>query len=128
MTTEFDSSHSPSGEAAAESGVDPDAPPGWPPWFERFVLPYVQESSLLVIWLIVLIHIVMALSVVLIFAIRDRHQAGMLALLLLVLATFEVARVEYSWHRKLGGMSVTAAGCWIVSFGLAFVASESGVF
>ena len=104
------------------------SPPGWPPWIKRFVLPYTQESGLMVIWLIVLLQAVMGLSVAQIFAVRDRHPAGILAFLFLILVTVDLVRHDHKWHGKLGGLTATVAACWLASVGLSFLASHYGVF
>ena len=102
--------------------------PGWPSWFERFILPSTQESSLLVVWLVLLLNAVMFLAVVEIFAVRDRHPAGGLGLLFAVGASFEALRHDRKWHHKFGKMSATVLACWLASGVLALVASNYGVF
>jgi len=105
-----------------------DDPPGWPPWFERFFFPYMQEPSLFVVWLVLLIHVVLVLAAVQLFAFRDQHPAGMVGLVMCLLATAELARVERVWHHKFGVLTGTAVGCWLAAGGLAVVASKAGVF
>jgi len=107
---------------------EPSLAPGWPPWFERFVLPYTQELSLFVVWLILLLNGVMFLAVVEIFALRDHHPAGGLGLLFSCGASFEVLRHDRKWHHKFGKMSATVLACWLASGLLAVVASNYGVF
>jgi hypothetical protein len=92
------------------------------------VLPYTRDSSLLVVWLVLLAHVVMVLAVAQIFAVRDRHPAGMVGMAFLLLATAELARVERSWHHKIGGMTATALACWLCAAGLAVVVSRAGIF
>ena len=103
---------------------DEPGPPGWPDWIEHFILPIGREHGLGVVWLILLLHVVMAMSVSEIVAIRDRNPAGMFGMLLLVLATFETARLERAWHHKIGWMAGTVGLCWLVSVPLALLASH----
>ena len=112
-------------ESSEQEGIPA---PGWPPWFERFILPSTQESSLLVVWFVLLLNGVMFLSVVEIFAVRDHHPAGGLGLLFAVGASFEVLRHARKWHPKFGKMSATVLACWLASVALAIVASNYGVF
>ena len=104
-----------------------NAPPGWPPWFKRFFLPYMQEPGLFVVWLILLAHVVMVFAAVLLFALREQHPAGAVGLVFLLLATAEAARLERSWHHKFGMLTLTAFGCWVAAGGLAVAASWAGV-
>jgi hypothetical protein len=87
-----------------------------------------QESGLFVLWLVLLTHVVIVLSVVQLFALRDQHPAGMVGLVFCLLVTAETARLERSWHHKFGMLTGTAVGCWLAAGGLAVLVSKVGVF
>ena len=102
-------------------------PPGWPDWVDQFVLPYLREPSLRVIWLILLSHLVMAMSVAVVLSFRDHNPGGFFGMLLLAMVTIETVRLERVWHRRSGWMAGTIGLCWLASIGLSVLISSYGI-
>ena len=122
-----DASPSLESPAAEEDPPSSDAPPGWPPWFQKVVLPYVQESSLRIVFFVLLAHVVLVMSVAQLYTVRDRHLGAGVGLIALIVASVEVCRTEFSWHHKLGVLTALVVVCWVTAVGIALLASNYGV-
>jgi len=88
--------------------------------FERWVLPYVQESTLWPVLLVLLAHIVAFAAVAILFGVRDRAPVAILVIVLLAGASLR--GVRYDWRRsgRPTALSGLLAVIWVMSFVAAY--------
>ncbi|MEE2830292.1 MAG: hypothetical protein VX498_13975 [Myxococcota bacterium] len=104
-----------------------EGPQGWPPWFERWALPYISESGLWPILLVLLVHVVLILAVAQLYTVRDRRISAGLGLIMLVVGSVEVCRADRAWHGRSGRLTLGVLGCWAAAAILAWLAAINGV-
>ena len=96
--------------------------------FERWIWPYVQDSTLWPTLLVAAGAVVSFVAPVILLAVRDRWMPAMGAIaglaLLTTFATFE----EWSARRRLGAQTALIAVAWGLCIGGAFLADHYGVF
>jgi hypothetical protein len=109
---------------ADEPGIEP-APRDW---VDRFILPFVRESTLWPVLIVLIAHAVAFLGPAMLFALRDgsRHSAAVLMLLLALSAL--VVRFEWRRDHRLAALSAVTAITWVSSAGFAWISDRTGIF
>lgn len=103
------------------------APRGWPPWMDRWVLPFVRESGLWPVLFALVGHVLVLIAPMLLHLWRGDVSAS-LPLTVTILGSFWLCKTEHESTGRLGGMTVVVLGSWIASFGLAWLADATGVY
>ena len=98
----------------------------WPPWVERWVLPYVDIPALLPVLIAVMGHIVILAALVVLEAWRSRNPFAIVAVLALVAGTIRVLFEEWRRLRRLGPLSATLAAGWAATIGTVALAEHYG--
>lgn len=102
--------------------------PGWPDWVEQWVLPYLREPVLLPVLIALLGHVVVGLSPLMLAVWRTGNPAAIAALALLSAASVGLSLFEARSQRRPGAVTLTIAGTWLASVGVAVLAERTGVF
>jgi hypothetical protein len=89
-----------------------DEPSSWPPWVERWILPYVDIPALLPVLIAVMGHIVILVALVVLEAWRSRNPFAIVAVALLLGGTLRVLFEEWRRLRRLGPLSATLGLGW----------------
>ena len=105
---------------------DPN-PPGWPPWYRRFVLPYLNRSALWPVLIAILGHIWVVLGLLLLRLARRGDALSWVVLLGLLLASVWAISFEVQCTRRPGGLTAVVISTWLLSAGLAWVSHHYGV-
>jgi hypothetical protein len=98
----------------------------WPPWVERWVLPYVNIPALLPVLIAVMGHIVILVALVVLEAWRSRNPFAIAATVLLLAGTVRVLFEEWRRLRRLGPLSATLAIAWLATIGTVALADHYG--
>src|SRR5215468_3692479 len=98
----------------------------WPPWVERWVLPYMDIPALLPVLIAVMGHIVILVALVVLEAHRSRNPFAIAATALLVAGTLRVLFEEWKRLRRLGPLSATLAMGWAATIGTVALAEHYG--
>ncbi len=98
------------------------------PWVERWILPFVRESTLWPILLVIIGHAAAFLTAALLIALRDRRPAAGVALLGLLFLSASVVRYEWTRVGRPAALAGVLLATWLLSGALAFVADRYGVF
>ena len=101
-------------------------PSRWPPWVERWVLPYVDIPALLPVLIAVMGHIVILVALVVLEAWRSRNPFAIAAGVALLAGTSRVLVEEGRRLRRLGPLSATLAGGWAATIGTVMLAEHYG--
>ncbi len=94
---------------------------------DRWVMPYVRDSSLWPVLLVVMAHVVAFIAPVALFAIRDRHVPAMIALAGTAYLTFGVVRYDISRSRRPAALSLIMLIIWATSFAAAYYGGAAGL-
>lgn len=105
--------------------TDPEADPTP---FERWVLPYIEDSTLWPVLIVVLGHLVAFVAPVILMAVRDRWFPAIGALTGLLLLTTFATIEEVRGRGRPGAQTAILAVAWTLCAGGAFVADHYGVF
>jgi hypothetical protein len=104
-----------------------EAQPSNDPIVERVVMPFVRESTLWPVLIVLVAHVALAIAMALLLALRDRRIASMAALAGLVGLT--VAAVSKELRRgRPGVLCGLLLASWLLGAALATVADHYGVF
>jgi hypothetical protein len=101
-------------------------PSRWPPWVERWVLPYVDIPALLPVLIAVMGHIVILAALVVLEAWRSRNPFAIVVVLALIAGTIRVLVEEWRRLRRLGPLSATLFGGWVATIGTVALAEHYG--
>jgi hypothetical protein len=101
---------------------------GYDPWVEQWILPFVHDSTLWPVLLVLIGHAAAFLTAALLLALRDRGLGAMAALLGLVFLSVSVVRYEWACLRRPAALSGVVLATWLLSCALAVVADHYGVF
>ena len=106
-----------------------DAPrgEGWPPWVERWVVPYVDDMLLWPVAFVLLIHVVLILVPLMLSVLRTGNPGAVGAVLLAGVASAHLIRMELRAVGRPKGLTVAVALVWACSFPLAWYAEGTGV-
>jgi hypothetical protein len=101
-------------------------PSSWPPWVERWVLPYVNIPALLPVLIAVMGHIVILVALVVLEAHRSRNPFAIIVTAMLAVGTLRVLVEEWKRLRRLGPLSATLAMGWAATIGTVALAEHYG--
>jgi hypothetical protein len=121
MSKSRDSRSEPPGPLAANDS-------GYSPWAERWLLPFVRDSTLWPVLLVVIAHAAAFLAPALLLALRDRRIPAQAALLLLAAFTINGVWGEIRRRGRVGALNVVVLCIWLLSAVLAVVADRYGIF
>ncbi len=105
-----------------------DAPSGWPPFFEKYVLPYARDPLLWPVTFAVLAHGSVVLAPLFLHMARGFAPASILASALIGAGTIKVMTFEWRAIRRPGAVTALLALTWLGGVGLAWLANEHGVY
>ena len=95
---------------------------------ERWLMPFISDSALWPILVVVLAHATILLGSALILAVRDRSIGAMLALAAISVLTFEGVRQEVRTRRRPGPLTGLATLVWVSGAIAAWAAGRAGLF
>jgi hypothetical protein len=101
---------------------------GYDPWVERWILPFIHDSTLWPVLLVLIGHAAAFLTAALLLGVRDRGLGAMVALLGLLFLSGSVVRYEWASLRRPAALSGVVLATWLLSCALAVVADHYGVF
>lgn len=108
--------------------AEPRAAEGWPPWVEKYLLPYLREPAGWPITFAVMGHLAVLQAVVVLTAWRSQAPAFLFLLAAYAGLTLAPVRTEF---RCAGGPGVIS-GLWTITWsstvGIAWWAGRSGYF
>lgn len=111
-------------DVSAETGVEDEEPLSS---FDRWVMPYLEDSALWPVLIVIIAHIVAFTAPVLLFAFRDRRFVGMAALLLMGFASVQAVRYDLGRRGRPAAITGLLTACWVLSSAAAYFASEWGL-
>jgi len=95
---------------------------------ERWLMPFISDSALWPILVVVLAHATILLGSALILSVRDRSIGAMLAVAAISVLSFEGIRNEVRARRRPGPLTGLAAIVWLSSAVAAWAADRAGLF
>jgi len=113
--------------ASSEPAPEPREPEG-DSWVDRWLLPFVRDSALWPILIVLLVHGTILLAPALILTFRDRSIGAALALLLISFLSFEGVRNEVKGRGRPGALTVLIAIVWVGGGFTAWGADRYGLF
>jgi hypothetical protein len=119
----------PERRAGPEGGRGPtqDVGSGYGPWADRWLLPFVRDSTLWPVLLVVVAHAAAFLAPALVFALRDRRLPAQAAVLLLAALTVRVVGGELRRRRRVGALNAVLLSVWLLGGTLAVVSDRYGI-
>lgn len=96
------------------------------PVFDRWIMPYFDDSTLWPVTIVVVAHVVAFVAPVLIFATRDGRLGAMLATAVLFVLSYSAARYEVQIHGRSGAILWTLVATWILSVLAAYYGARTG--
>jgi hypothetical protein len=103
-----------------------DEPSRWPPWVERWILPYVDIPALLPVLIAVMGHIVILVALVVLEAWRSKNPFAIAAVVVLLAGTLRVLVEEWRRLGRLGPLSATLGAAWAATVGTVALAEHYG--
>jgi len=97
-------------------------------WVDRWILPALRETALLPVVLVVVGHGVAFMTPMWIFALRDREIGALLALLGLLVLSFECVRFEWRRYGRPALLSGWIGGTWLASIAAAWACNRYALF
>jgi hypothetical protein len=97
-------------------------------WVDRWILPALRELTLLPLVLVVVGHLVAFVAPMLIFALRDQGLGALLAVLGLLVLSFECVRFEFRRHGRPALLSAWIGVTWLTSIATAWACNRYGLF
>jgi hypothetical protein len=95
---------------------------------ERWLMPFLRDSALWPILIVVLVHATILLAPALILAFRERSVGAMLALAAFFFLSFEGIRNEVRTRRRPGALTALTAIVWVGGGIVAWAADRVGLF
>jgi len=93
---------------------------------DRWVMPYVRDSTLWPVLLVVMAHVMAFVAPVLLYAIRDHHLAAFAALAGTLYLTFGVIRYDVRRSRRPAALSIIVLVIWAASIAAAYYGNRTG--
>ena len=101
---------------------------GWPPWVEKYLLPYLREPAGWPITFAVVGHASVLQALVGLAAWRSQHPAFLFLVAAYVVMTLTPIRTEYRCTGTFGIITKLVIGMWLSTLGVAWWAGRSGYF
>ncbi len=92
-------------------------------WFDRWIRPYVEESTLWPVLIVVLAHLAAFVAPVVLFALRDRRVPSMAALAVLLVASGSAIGVDLA-KRRVGLITGLVLAAWAMTGLFAYFAGR----
>ena len=103
---------------------DPDDTAPW--WYVTWVEPYVADPALWPVVFALAGHVVVLIVPVLLAVIRTLHPVAFVLLAMEIGLCVEVVRFEVHHRGRPKGVSIVLGLTWLVSFGVTWLALETG--
>jgi len=110
----------------SEEESEPNIP--WPTWYTRGVLPYLTNSALGPVWIVILLHIVAVLGFLIIVVFRDGRAGGAVPMLFFIGFSLQSLRFELRHQKRLGAIALSVTFTWVVAILFAYGSSAIGLF
>ncbi len=107
--------------------VDPRAEDD-PRGVDLWIMPYIEDSTLRPVLIVVMAHVVAFASPVVLLAVRDRSPGPIFATLILLGLTARGFRFEKNARGKFGAISWILVATWIFTGIAAYFANDMGIF
>lgn len=114
----------PPDEVADATVSDTEEPQGVDMW----IMPYLRDSSLWPVLVVLVLHVVAFVSPIFLYAVRDRRAGPMVALAILILLTLRGFRWEIRSREKFGAISWLIVVTWLTSVVAAYFADLADFF
>jgi hypothetical protein len=95
-------------------------------WDEQWLLPYVEDSTLWPVLVVVIAHAVAFVAPILLFAVRDGRATAMVATLGLGFLSVQTIRYELRRRQKVGALTWVLVITWVSSVAVAVAADRTG--
>jgi hypothetical protein len=106
----------------------PEAEPVPRDWVDRFILPFIRESTLWPVLIVLVAHAVAFIGPALLFAVRDDSRASQVVIALLLLSSALVIRFEWRRDHHLAALTTTTAITWLASLAFAYLSHRTHIF
>ena len=110
-------------DAAANVARDED-----PHGVDLWIMPYIRDSSLWPVLIVLIAHVVAFVTPVLLYAVRDARIGPMIAIGVLAILTVKGFRWEMRTRLAFGAISWLIVVCWTASAIAAYFADRSNFF
>ena len=97
-------------------------------WVDRFILPFVRESTLWPVLIVLVAHVVAFVGPAMIFAVRDEGRGSMAVLAVLVVLSALVVRFEWRREGRPAALTALTAVTWVSSAAFAWLANRTHIF
>jgi hypothetical protein len=94
-----------------------------PQGVDMWIMPYLRDSSLWPVLVVMVVHVMAFVSPVLLYAVRDRRPGPIIALVVVSLLTLRGFRWEMRSRNKFGAISWLIVITWVASAIAAYFAS-----
>ncbi len=101
-----------------------DLEAGWQSW----VMPYLEDSALGPVLIVIVIHVVAFMAPVILFAVVDRSIPAMAVNVWLIYLSYKLLRTDVAHHGSLGKISWLLIATWLLSFIAAYASVTTGLF
>lgn len=102
-------------------------PSGYPPRVEQWALPFVQDFGLLPVLIAIIGHFSVAISPLLLWAVRGRNPAGAVGVLILLFLSWEVVSLDLKAVRRPARLSLVVASIWGLAGLMAWAGNHYGL-
>lgn len=103
-----------------EEVIDPSGREDDPHGVDLWVMPYIRDSTLWPVLIVLIAHVVAFVSPVLLLALRDRRPGPMVTGVVLVLLSLRGFHWEVQARRKFGAISWIIVTTWVASLVAAY--------
>lgn len=86
-----------------------------PQGVDMWIMPYLRDSTLWPVLIVLIVHVVAFVAPVMLYAVRDRRGGPIVALVILALLTLRGFRWEIHSRKKFGAISWLIVTIWIAS-------------
>ncbi len=100
---------------------------GFPPWADKWVLPYLDDSGLWPVVAALLGHVAMLLAPLLLGVARDRNPFAIASLLIVAYFSVRVMVTDLRGRWRRGLVTSVVLGTWVLSAAVAYGAAQYGL-
>ena len=94
-----------------------------PQGVDLWIMPYLRDSALWPVLIVLIVHLVAFVAPALLFAIRDRRIGALVAISIVVLLSLRGVYWEIRNRKTFGAISWLIVVCWLSSFVAAYFAN-----
>jgi hypothetical protein len=95
-----------------------------PQGVDLWVMPYIRDSSLWPVLIVLIVHVVAFIAPLLLYAVRDQRTGPIIAMLFIAGMTLRGFRWEIRTRNEFGAISWLIVVSWIASFVAAYFADR----